>query len=449
MVLTAYLILKRSRWRYPVAAATTLVRYDGLVLIAAAFLMDIIKSDNWKQRIRAFITSAVAATPVFLWIVAMRLTQKDTGGVSSMHYVRNYIGEQRAFGDFSQQLWLVSSANLFRTTIQSSLETLIVVSKILLVVSLVLALIYMLWKKHYKALMLLAIFSLTFLGQALRTHTRTRYAIPIAWMTLLLCIYGLIGLWRLVTDSKLLDNLKAPFTNTGPRLPRPIVNALQIFVIAVAIIWFCGLVALLPKITAFSTKSASVPYVAIALVAAVVIARIRVYKTRCILANFAAAALMCLMIVSSQFSLAQQLGNGNADAEFKQLAQWYLQNAEPGEKLVTTLPNVVSLFALEHKQNFIRVSADTPEKFVKKCYRADVDYVTWDSRIGFSTNDKYYKQWGIASIAMLSKPRSVGPFEFLHQVKQSDRRLINIFRLRELTPQQREQLFQGKKSDPD
>jgi len=443
-VLSAYLILKRSRWRYFIVVIATLVRYDAAVLIAVAFLMDMIESRCWKDRIKALLVSVVATIPVFLWMLGLRLTQKSATGVSSMEYVRNY-GGKTVVGKFAQQLWQASVAPLFRATTQPSLQTIGNISKILLIACIVLALFFMIYRKHYKVSIILALFSLTFAGQAFRNVTRTRYAVPIVWMTLFLCFYGLTGLWRLITNSKYREDPKTNLSNTGPRLPKPIIITLQIIVLVAASTWFCAVIPLLPKIADFSRRSVSVSYVAMVLVAAIVIARIYVYKDRFLSANIAVTAVMCLMIVSNQCATAQLLGNGNNDAEFKKLAQWYRQNAQPGEKLVTTLPHVVSLFVTPQQKKCLiftkRVTAGTPQDFVKTCYKRNITYVTWDSRIGFTPNNKYYRQWGIKNTMSLARTQDIGPFKFIEQIKLNDRRYINIFRLREITAQQRKELF--------
>jgi hypothetical protein len=56
-------------------------------------------------------------------------------------------------------------------------------------------------------------------------------------------------------------------------------------------------------------------------------------------------------------------------------------------------------------------------------------------------NNKYYRKWGIKNISFLARPQDVGPFEFVAQVKNSNGHFINIFRVREITPQQRKQLL--------
>ena len=66
--------------------------------------------------------------------------------------------------------------------------------------------------------------------------------------------------------------------------------------------------------------------------------------------------LMCLVIISNQFLLVRVMGNGQQNVEFKQLADWYISNAKPGEKLLSTMSNIVGIFAPEHKESFYHTS---------------------------------------------------------------------------------------------
>jgi hypothetical protein len=76
------------------------------------------------------------------------------------------------------------------------------------------------------------------------------------------------------------------------------------------------------------------------------------------------------------------------------------------------------------------VNAESPSDFVKKCYDEDITYVAWDSRLGLNPGNEYYKFWGLKNIAMLAQPRSIGPYEFITQIRANEMRYIYIFRLR-------------------
>ena len=200
-------------------------------------------------------------------------------------------------------------------------------------------------------------------------------------------------------------------------------------------IWLIKLLPILPKTVPQSINSQYLPYIAIAIVVLTLGVLIYMYRTKYLARNIAMSVLVCLMVVSNQFVLARQVGNGTKDAEFKMLADWYIENAQPGERMVTTMPHVVCLFAPEHKKAFFHTGGgsfrvETIQEFTKACYEKNITYVVWDSRVGFTPRDSYYQRWKIQKIAPLANPRDLGPYEFLTQIKRSDRRFLNIFRLR-------------------
>ena len=125
------------------------------------------------------------------------------------------------------------------------------------------------------------------------------------------------------------------------------------------------------------------------------------------------------------------LGDGQQDEEFRQLANWYIDNAKAGEKLGVYMAGVVKMFAPRYADNIVRLpQADSPSEFVKACYKEDITYVVWATREGLSGQHTGYKRFGLdKNIADLRTPRDVGPYQFVAQVG-SKRRHVNIFRLR-------------------
>jgi len=84
VLLTAYLILKRSKWCYLAASITTVVRYEGAALILAAFVIDAIESKSRKQIVRSFIYSALAAMPLAIWLAGTALVGSRARAIISM-----------------------------------------------------------------------------------------------------------------------------------------------------------------------------------------------------------------------------------------------------------------------------------------------------------------------------------------------------------------------------
>jgi hypothetical protein len=428
VLLTFYFIFKRSNWSYLLASITTMVRYEGAALILTAFVIDMIYGKNRRERIRCFLYSAMATVPLVLWMLGTFLSWESAG---PSHYLRVFKPEY--FGGSLEGrvglvkhmgiLWLVGFHPLFPYVgaAKSFVEFFSGISKSVVAVGFFSGAIYGLLKRQREILALLLFFSPYFLLHAIYPYPFPRFHIPIFWIALLLCLYGLQSIWKLI--------------NKDNRVPKPIVIALQGLLLISAFVWFILILPYLPKIASISPPSASIPYVTIALVAIIFAARRFIYSARYSWPDLVVSILVCLMIVSNHFSLVQVIGNGQRDIEFKLLADWYNENAKPGEKLLCTLANIVRIFAPQHTSLHTNtIKADNPSDFAQKCLDENITYVAWDSRAGLAPGSEYYKLWGLKNIAMLAEPRSTGPYEFVTQIPVSRNRFINIFRLRKSPP---------------
>jgi hypothetical protein len=179
-----------------------------------------------------------------------------------------------------------------------------------------------------------------------------------------------------------------------------------------------------------SPTSASLPYVAMILIALIFAGRIYIYKSRHLLRELSILTLLCLIIVSNQFSLVRLVGDGQRYKEFKLLANWYVANAKPGEKLGVYMFGIVKLFAPKHAEYITRLpKADNPSEFIKACYDNGITYVVWATREGLTDQHTGYQRLGLhKSIAVLREPKNIGPYQFITQVG-SKKGFVNIFRL--------------------
>ena len=468
MVLTFYFILRRSRWCYLFAAITTMVRYEGAGLIAVALLIDMIEAKNIRERGMALLRSFLAFLPLAFWLLGMILSRKPGTSISSLPYLSNYASYQiivviamvivvtvafyfiikrtrwgyllagaafigslplirnyassssKVFDQFSNFTWHVSVGSFFTSTDDSFGQAIIIISKCLLVLVLAAAVFCCFYKRNWPMLSLVLFLAIYFFLHASRSFTQVRYAMPIGWLVLLIAFYGLKSLWELINGSG--------------RVPKPLIYALQAIVLVGSLIWMLCLIGMLPDITKLSIRSTVVPYIALAVALVLLTIHIYFFRSKNLFRNLTLMGLVCLMIICNQFTLARTVGNGNGDIEFKKLADWFLENSQPDEKMVTSMPHVVGIFTPDRKSDLVRNShaaSGGPGFFIYKCYRGKISYVTWDSRIGFAPPDsKYYRQWSIANIFMLREPRSIGPFQYITRVERHSQKYINIFRLR-------------------
>jgi hypothetical protein len=398
-----------------------MVRYEGAALILTAFVMDMIYEKSTRQRIKSFILSAIASIPVLLWMLAMVLEMKKGG---STHYLKE-MGETGAFGPtfarFLNMTWQTGFYTLlippFKT--QEDMDIVFNLSKLFVFCGFSFGVVYGLIKRKWEILALL-IFLLPYLAiHALHSFVLPRFAIIISWIIFLIFLYGLVSFWNIINKDK--------------KLPMPIILLLQIILIAVSLFWLSGIYKLVADSARFSPRSTSIPYVTLVLVIILSAIRCLTIPKSKITSHVTVLAFLCLMIFSNQLVFARTVGNGKANYEFKMLADWYVKNAQTGEKMVSTMPNLLRIFASRYKENFIHTNSlktEDPVEFVKMCYEKNVTYVAWDSRLGLAPGDRYYNIWKLQKVAPLVRPQDNGPYEFVDQIRLNKRRYINIFRLR-------------------
>ena len=90
ILLTVYLIVLRSKWSYLLAAMTSMVRYEGAVLILIAFIIDIVKDRSKRNIAWAMVRGLLASIPIGLWMLGTFLNWNSQG---SMHYLKDMGGE--------------------------------------------------------------------------------------------------------------------------------------------------------------------------------------------------------------------------------------------------------------------------------------------------------------------------------------------------------------------
>ena len=435
---TFYLIFKRSNWCYVLASITTMVRYEGAALIMAAFVMDMIYCRSKSERIRAFLYSALATIPLALWMLGTILTWEQ----GATHYLevlftKEYakafaqpVGQRTGLLLHMRLLWLAGFRPLFMSIADAksmftgltaaeiqSVKAFFGISQVIAIVSFAFGATYGLCKRQWKISALLLFFVPYFLLHAAYPYPLQRFHTNIFWIALLVSLCGLHSGWKLADKND--------------RVPKVLRLMLQSLVVVVSIAWFISLVPYLSKASTISPKSVSVPYVAMVLVGLILAARVYIYGRVRFLRELSISVLLCLIIVSNQFTLASLVGDGQQDKEFKLLADWYIANAKPGEKMGVYMASVVKMFAPKYAENIVRLpKADSPSEFIDACYEQGITYVVWATREGLRDDHTGYRQFGLdKNIAHLQEPESTDDYQFVTQVG-AKRGYVNIFRLR-------------------
>lgn len=426
--ITIYLIFIRSRWAWLFACLATMIRYECAALIAGAFLIEMIEG-NKKQRIMACVYAALASIPLGVWMFGTFM-QSDMGVTHYLNIFKKDYTSQFAEGVQNRTGFKLNAEILWQTGFYPLLQpspnagesfsaTLMVISRIFVSITFLFGSLYGLFKKQWKILVLLIFLIPYFIIHVKYPYPIHRYYATIFGMVMLICVYGIISFWSLVKN----------------RIPKPVTILLQACLLLTCLVWAMILWGFLPQLSQMSTASVSLPYIAI-LVSAIAFGILAYMNKKTIFTSAVVFSLMILMIVSNQFMIAQIVGNGDRDIEFKYLTDWYLQNAKPTEKLVTTVPTILTILAPQYKDNFIHTNtfdANSPEDFVRECYKKNITYVAWDSREGLVPSDHYYKYWKMSNIAPLAAAKDIGPYQFITQIRVNQRRYINLYRLRPLS----------------
>lgn len=420
-LITFYFIVKRSKWCYLFAAISTMVRYEGAGLIFVAFLVDVIEAKNNRERMAVLIYSALASVPLGLWMLGTFLDWHTQRG---SHYLTE-LGEQSGgkilFVKYLQITWQVAFGSLLMLPMGSSAQSfklVFLLSKIIVAISFIIGVVYAALRKNWSVLAMVVFLILYLLVHAIHSWAYQRFCVPIVWIPLLICCLGLKELWSLINKDNRLGSL--------------IPVMLQAVLIILALCLILEIYRFLPQTQNVSRRSYYLPYIAGVLALFVFVGRIYIFGRRYTLREIAVVSFMILMIMSNHFTVAGVVGNGQRDIEFKYLLDWYLANARPGEKMVLTVPVILQTMAPTFKDCFIHTNtfdANTPQEFVQECYKKNITYVAWDSRMGLCPGDRYYKWWKMSNIAPLAAGRDIGPYQFVTQLKANQRRYVNVYRL--------------------
>jgi hypothetical protein len=424
ILLSFYAIFHRSRWAYLAASVTTMVRYDGALLILIVFVVDMLERKKGESWFKPFLYAALSSVPLGLWMLGTLLNWQTESSTHSLKEMGATSGGKILWIEYIYLIWNLGVKHLFETEFfapKALSHIAYKLSKGLTLLSFIFGMGYGLVKRNWNVLALAA-----FLGGYLFIHSahailRLRYGVPAFWIVLLICVYGITNGWAWI--------------NRGNAIPEKVIWVLQGAALILITVWLLLLVLHVSEIDHISRRSISVPYVFGSVAALIFIAQKTLLGGHTPwLKNLTITLLIILIGFSNQFWLADTLKDGKKNLEFKLVAEWYIENAKPGETMLSTMSNVVRIFAPASKDAFIHInsiSAENRDAFIEACYLKGLDYVVWDSKFGYTPDSRYGILWNLKNIKELEKPRDSGPFLFVEQIRVSENRFVNIFRMKE------------------
>jgi hypothetical protein len=427
ILLTLYLILKRSQWCYLAAMLASMTRYECFGLIGIALLFDLFSRQPKRHKLTAAVIAFAAAVPMLLWMIGM----KPTGTDPNSTHLKHFLDVDRNGFDFLKMLWMTSFSSLLQwpeyiravllerpatqqaaEAIQSHNSLFQIAWNVIAAALFITGAVGAFLKKQWRFLGIL----LFWVGYVCIHMSQgvliDRYTLPVVWLTLLTAAYGL--------------------SNLTDRLPRVILTVIAVITGIIALFWTFQLWPAISQTAKISSASQSVVYVGLLLMVIGLAVKQFICRGRDAVRDICLVVVMTLMIVSNQFALSMRLGQEDLDIEFRRTAEWYLENTDGTEKLATTLPGVVNLFLPENRKKAVHTShipgADLKE-FAQSCKNRKVGYVAWDSRLGFAVRDEYYKNYGLSKIHPLGAGKDIGPFKFITKIPASQRRYILLYKV--------------------
>jgi hypothetical protein len=427
-LLTFFFMFQDSSWAYLFACFASMVRYECAALIPIAFIMDMIKRKGLKQRLMALLCFVLASVPMGLWMLGTKIAWQQPGARRA--YIGDFTGSSHLGMKYVQVLWdstfkamlqlpAAAKAMFVRTTsaeaasIADSMNTLFTVVKVITAIAFIAAVVWGLYRRKWNFVALLLFFGIYVGIHAARKATHQRYCVPVIWLAILLCAYGLQVAWRTI-------NIK----NWMPKLA---IIFLQAALFVGATVWLVMLIPFMQKLAPMCVRGAYLPYAAAGALILVVIVRACLFKLKFLTRDLALTALVCLLVAGFHFTTARVIDNGVYYVEFRHMLDWYQADAGPGEKLATRWTHVLKLMTKKDARNIIELTtlkSDTFEGFIQNCYDNDITYVACNTRGSSGTKR------GLQAVReKLLRPRSVGPFEFMRRIEISRDVWINIFRL--------------------
>jgi len=427
-LLTFVFMFRNSWWVYLFACFASMVRYECAALIPIAFIMDMIKRKGLKQRLLAVLWAALASVPMGLWMLGTRIAWQQPGAKRA--YIGDFTGSSHLGIRYVETLWdttfkymlqlpAAAKAMFVRTTsaeavsVTDSMNALFTVVKVITAIAFIAAVVWGLYRRKWNFLALLLFFGIYVGIHAARKATHQRYCVPVIWLAILLCAYGLKGVWRII--------------NIKNWMPKIVVIFLQVALIVGATVWLIMLIPFMQKLAPFCEKGKYLPYAAAAALILIVVVRACLFKLKFLTRDLALTAVVCVLVAGMHFTTAGVIDNGTYYIEFRHMLDWYNANAGPQEKLATRWTHVLRLMTKKNAHNIIELTtlaSDTFEGFIQNCYDNDITFVACNSR-GSSKTKK-----GLGEIRkQLSRPNHIGPFEFVRRIEISKNIWINIFRL--------------------
>ena len=416
-ILATYWYLWRgSRWAYFFAACASLVRYEAVFLIPAVLIVDL-RSATPRRRFRPLLRAFLASLPLTVWMLGTIL---HWAYESQNHYVTRLM--PLTWERLTRALLFLWQAVFFPLVTSHSdqpiaaVPFIFVLWRIAAAAAFGLGIFFALRRREGKVGLLLVFAFPYFIIHVVYMYMVRRFYVPVSWIIFVICWYGIQSGWETVCRRL--------------RPPRFMTGLLIFLVLALGCYRVSELFFRLPAAAHLSHASAPLFWILAATIILLTLLQLKKVHPRLFMGQVAAAVLVLSLGLSNQMILSRHLGDGSRRAEFKLLGEWYAAHARPGDKLAVYLYDLVGYYSSRRGDSVVRFpQSNNPQQFENSCREEGITYLVWASREGIKKNNLVYISLGLdKNLDQLSEPRSVGPYEFVVQLR-GGRGHLNIFRI--------------------
>lgn len=431
-VATALTASTGTRWAYLFAMLGSLARWDLAGLIPAVALVDILRRRKWLQTI--FLGAACSVPFIISMVITYLQLKGKSGGVHYMQ-VMSEDGTFELVADlklYASNICSFINAPLFKLSLidgsikNHSINPVITnVSSVILAVAFIAGAVLAVIKKQWALITMLIAGIPYVIVHAMYPYRMPRYCLPFAWAGLLLSAYAMSSFWRWFKNKP-----KPPF----------IIPMIHLAGALLFSIWAVTLLKSLKVAELYCPVIMRLVVIAAVLIVAGFIVLQLIQRKRTSTAWLVAPAFLVVAVFSNAVTTSFTMGDGQQGANFKVLAEWFLENAEENDQMISTMPGYVALYAKMTRERFPHTGWIKPEQaedfegFVNECRRRGITLIAWDSRLTRQVNDRYYKEWGLDRLEYLGAPfggytgKQIGQCRLIHLIRDGSPK-IAVYRI--------------------
>ena len=438
---TCLSIRSHIKLAYLFAMLGSIARWDMAGLIPAVALVDLIRNRKWP---RTIISTALASIPFGLCMIITWLQLR--GQSDGAHYIQ-VLSKDRTFelaadlnfywqnigSFFNTQLLQISPSGQVQS-FESFNSALLPLTAPILAIAFLAGSITAVIKRRWEIIVMLTAGIPYVIIHAMYPYRLSRFCMPAAWAGLVIAAYGVVTFWQWFM---------------GKPKPKFLIPLLQLIAAIIFILWatkIAGILWVSKKAGTLTYAKNQCPVISQLMLISSLVVVVGFFVLQLVRRRKPSAgwlvvpAFLLLAIVSNAATTGFLMGNGQSNANFKQLGLWFLENANEDDRMITTMPVWLTIYTglpierFDHMSNIPPQNAEDFAAFIQACRKRNVTLIAWDSRLARSPNDRYYKLWGLDRIQLLAAPftsqktEQIGPCQLVHTIGEGSP-LVAVWRI--------------------